>query len=71
MVLALFAPLYWPLGLPAAGWALTCLSYGLVLGAREHDLCAAASGYAAIVMQLAWSVGHWREIVWINTHRRP
>jgi succinoglycan biosynthesis protein ExoA len=67
VILGLFAPLYWPLAVPASGWLFTCLSYGLVLGIRQKDICAAGSGYNAIVMQLAWSLGHWREITSIIT----
>jgi succinoglycan biosynthesis protein ExoA len=66
VILGLFAPLYWPLAVPALAWLFACLSYGCVVGVREGDVCAAASGYAAIVMQLAWSLGHWREIISIK-----
>jgi succinoglycan biosynthesis protein ExoA len=66
MILGCLAPLYWPLAVPAAAWMSICLLYGLVLGIRERDVCAVASGYAAIVMQLAWSLGHWREIISIR-----
>jgi len=62
IMFGLLAPLCWPLAVPALAWLFTCLSYGLVLGIREKDICALASGYAAIVMQIAWSLGHWREI---------
>jgi succinoglycan biosynthesis protein ExoA len=68
IILGFFAPLYWPLAVPASAWLFTCLSYGFVLGIRQKDVCAAASGYASIVMQLAWSVGHWREIISIRLH---
>jgi succinoglycan biosynthesis protein ExoA len=64
------APLYWPLAVPALAWLLACLSYGLVLGIRQKDVCIAASGYAAIVMQLAWSLGHWLEIISIGAYTR-
>jgi succinoglycan biosynthesis protein ExoA len=62
VAIEIFAPLYWPLALPGLGWALLCLIYGLFLGIRQKDFCAAAAGYAAIVMQLAWSLGHWWEM---------
>ena len=68
MILGFFGPLYWPLAVPASTWLLACLSYGLVLGIRQKDICAAGSGYASIVMQLAWSIGHWREIISIRAH---
>ena len=60
------APLYWPLAVPASVWLFVCLSYGLFLGITQKDVCAMASGYAAIVMQFAWSLGHWREIISIR-----
>jgi succinoglycan biosynthesis protein ExoA len=63
VLLALFSPLWWPLALPAVMWLAACLGYGLVLGIRQRDWCAAGAGYCAIVMQLAWSLGHWREII--------
>jgi succinoglycan biosynthesis protein ExoA len=68
VILGFLAPLYWPLAVPASTWMCTCLLYGFVLGIRQKDICAAASGYAAIIMQLAWSLGHWREIISIRAH---
>ena len=65
-ILGFLGPFYWPLAGPASAWLFACLSYGLVLGVRQKDVCVAASGYAAIVMQLAWSLGHWREIISIR-----
>ena len=69
VILGLLGPLYWPLILPASAWLLACLLYGIVLGIRQKDICAAGSGYVSIVMQLAWSLGHWREIITIRAHR--
>ena len=68
-ILGCLAPLYWPLALPAVAWLLACLFYGLVLGIRQKDVCAAGAGYAAIAMQLAWSLGHWREVIFIRAQR--
>jgi succinoglycan biosynthesis protein ExoA len=68
VILGFLAPFYWPLAVPASAWLFACLSYGFLLGIRKKDVCAAASGYAAIVMQLAWSLGHWREIISIRAH---
>jgi succinoglycan biosynthesis protein ExoA len=62
IIVGFFAPLYWPLGVPALAWLFACLSYGLILGLRKKEICAAASGYPAIVMQFAWSFGHWLDI---------
>jgi succinoglycan biosynthesis protein ExoA len=63
LMLGFLAPLYWPLAVPASVWLFTCLAYGLVLGIKENDICALASGYIAMVMQVAWSLGHWQEII--------
>jgi succinoglycan biosynthesis protein ExoA len=68
VVLAFLAPFYWPLAVPASAWLFACFSYGFVLGIIRKDVCAAGSGYAAIIMQLAWSLGHWREIISIRAH---
>lgn len=67
LILGFVVPLYWPLAVPASAWLSTCLAYGLVLGIKERDICALASGYAAIVMQVAWSLGHWRQMTSIKT----
>ncbi len=42
---------------PALLWALLCLLYGLYLGLRSRDSCAAAAGLAAIATQAGWSFG--------------
>jgi len=68
VILGFLGPLYWPLAVPTSAWLFACLSYGFVLGMRQKDVCAAGSGYAAIVMQLAWSLGHWREIISTTTY---
>jgi succinoglycan biosynthesis protein ExoA len=70
VIAGFFAPFYWPLAVPASAWLFACLSYGLILGIRKKDICAAASGYAAIVMQLAWSLGYWLEVIPTGTHAR-
>jgi succinoglycan biosynthesis protein ExoA len=69
VILGFFSSLYWPLMLPVSGWVITCLSYGLILGIKQKDICASGSGFAAMVMQLAWSLGHWREIISIRAGR--
>jgi len=44
---------------PALAWATLCLGYGLALGIRSRNLCAAAAGWPAMIMHLAWSCGYW------------
>lgn len=55
--LLLLAPFSLIFALPALSWGLLCLGYGLLLGIRQRDPCAAAAGVAAIAMQVGWSVG--------------
>jgi len=57
-----------PLGLlhpvfaaPALLWAAACVGYGLLLGLKARDACAAVSGVPAMIMHLAWSIGFLRE----------
>ncbi len=58
-----FAPLFWPLAIPALVWAAVSLGYGLVLGARRREPAALLSGVAAMVMHLAWSSGFWTQVL--------
>jgi len=55
MCLLLLVPFSGIFALPALAWALGCLGYGLALGVRQNDACAAAAGIAAIAMQAGWS----------------
>jgi succinoglycan biosynthesis protein ExoA len=69
VILGFLGPLCWPLAFPGTVWLFACLSYGFALGVRQRDICAAGSGYSSMVMQLAWSLGYWREIISIRAHR--
>jgi succinoglycan biosynthesis protein ExoA len=66
VIIGFLSPFYWLLAVPASAWLFACLSFGLVLGIKKKDVCAAAAGYTAIIMQLAWSLGHWRELISIR-----
>jgi succinoglycan biosynthesis protein ExoA len=55
--LLLLAPISGIFALPALAWALLCLGYGVILGIRLRDACAAAAGIAAMAMQAGWSFG--------------
>ena len=57
LVLTPFAGIF---AVPAVAWALLCLGYGIVLGVRLRDPCAAAAGIAAMAMQSGWSFGFFR-----------
>jgi succinoglycan biosynthesis protein ExoA len=53
----LLAPAYPVFCVPAAVWFLSCVGFGVWLGIKKGELCAAASGFAAIVMHVGWSFG--------------
>lgn len=72
LVLAAVAPalcllMLTPLGrifaLPALAWAALCLGYGIALGVRLRDRCAAGAGVAAMSMQAGWSFGLFRGLI--------
>jgi succinoglycan biosynthesis protein ExoA len=70
-VLAAFVgPWSWLAAIPAGVWALACLGYGVALAARERDPCVLASGPAAMIMHLAWSLGYWRERLFAPAPRK-
>jgi succinoglycan biosynthesis protein ExoA len=60
MVLTPFAGIF---AVPALAWTSLCIGYGIVLGARLHDACAAAAGVAAMAMQAGWSFGFFRGLI--------
>ena len=51
-----FCPLF---VLPLLIWATICLFYGLLLAHKANNLQLIASGPAAMIMHLAWSIGFW------------
>ena len=53
----MLTPLSSIFAIPALAWVLLCLGYGVFLGFRLRDVCAAAAGIAAIAMQAGWSFG--------------
>ena len=63
LCLAPLAPVAAIFALPALAWAVLCVGYGLVLGTRLRDPCAAASGIAAMAMQAGWSFGFFSELI--------
>ena len=60
LCLTVLIPLARIFAAPALVWASLCVAYGIVLGARLHDGCAAAAGIAAMAMQAGWSFGFFR-----------
>jgi len=63
LCLALLAPVAGIFALPAVAWAVLCAGYGIILGKRLRDPCAAAAGIAAMAMQAGWSFGFFRELI--------
>jgi succinoglycan biosynthesis protein ExoA len=57
LCLVLLAPLSAIFAAPALCWIVLCLGYGLLIGVRLRDLCAAAAGLPAIATQAGWSFG--------------
>lgn len=63
VLLALASPLHPIFAAPAALWIAACLSVGLLVGLKARSACACASGVAAMIMHLAWSLGFWRQLL--------
>ena len=62
-LLALATPVLRAAAVPLLIWAGFCLVYGIVLGLRTKSCAAAASGLAAMIMHVAWSVGFWMSLL--------
>ncbi len=60
--LALLSPIFPILALPINAWILICLIYGAVLSYKARDISIAASGIAAMIMHMAWSIGFWKAL---------
>jgi succinoglycan biosynthesis protein ExoA len=61
---------FWPpiVTLPSV-YALLCLIWGAILAINARDLCTLASGPAAIIMHMAWSIGYsteWLRAYWTD-----
>ena len=50
------------LALPLLIWMLICLMYGLILAKRAKDIGLIPSGFAIMIMHMAWSLGFWNYI---------
>ncbi|PCI57310.1 MAG: succinoglycan biosynthesis protein exoa [Alphaproteobacteria bacterium] len=69
-VLAVFSPIFAAAFIPLGAWAFLCLAYGALLGFKSHKISIAASGIAAMIMHMAWSIGFWRAFLLIKTMKR-
>lgn len=47
------------LAFPLVFWAVVCLGYGIILARRAKDNGLIFSGYAIMIMHMAWSLGFW------------
>ncbi len=61
--LALLAPFSPILAAPALLWLALTTGYGIVLGVRNGSVCGCASGAAAAIMHVSWSLGFFRGLV--------
>ncbi len=59
-LLSLISPILPIAAVPINIWILFCLGYGLWLSYRERKLSIAASGIAAMIMHMGWSIGFWK-----------
>lgn len=61
------AVILFPLGgifiLPLSAWMVLCITYGLFLGKRAKDPDIFLSGYAIMIMHVAWSAGFWQHAI--------
>jgi succinoglycan biosynthesis protein ExoA len=60
VLLALLTPLTWLVAVPLLLWGGGCIAYGLWLSRRARDNAIALSGFAAMIMHFAWSLGFWK-----------
>lgn len=63
VALAVFAPLSPMFAFPTLAWLAACIGYGLLLGLRARNFCAAGAGIAAAIMHLAWSSGFLKGLI--------
>ncbi len=72
--LALLAPLFPWLALPAACYLLACLGWGTMEAVRRADAALLLMGPAAVVMHLSWAIGFldgWRRPAALPSHPHP
>jgi succinoglycan biosynthesis protein ExoA len=63
LCLALLTPFAGIFAVPALAWALLSIVYGVVVGVRLRNPCAAAAGLAAMTMHAGWSLGFFRALI--------
>jgi succinoglycan biosynthesis protein ExoA len=63
LALVVLAPLHPVFVVPFLMWILGCSAVGLLLGWSSRDFRGVLAGYLAGIMQAAWSLGFWREVL--------
>lgn len=63
VVLAVFLNTHWVFAVPVTLWAIYCLTAGAAISVQERKLQLALSGFSAMLMHLAWSLGFWQKIL--------
>jgi succinoglycan biosynthesis protein ExoA len=71
VMLACWAPLFWPLALPALAWLTGALGFGLASGLAKREPAVMGSGAPAAIMHLTWSAGFWVEVIRRMIFARP
>jgi len=61
--LYLLSPFFGLFAWPALIWAIICLAYGIKLAIDDKDKTIALSGFAIMIMHLAWSLGFWKGLI--------
>jgi succinoglycan biosynthesis protein ExoA len=69
--LALLTPLAPIAAAPVSIWLGISLAYGFMLGLREKNPCACASGVAAAIMHFSWSLGFLGHLARLASARPP
>lgn len=74
--LSMLAVLHWTAALPFLAWSLLCLLLGAMASTQRGQLYrlpaggAPLVGFAAMIMQFAWSLGFWTHLAETLRHRR-
>ncbi len=70
LMLALLSPLHWVFAFPALFWGAYCILSGLKMAWQGGDIRLALSGFAAMLMHFSWSLGFWRNILFVGATMR-
>ncbi len=62
-MLALLTPVWCVAALPLLGWAAICLAYGVMLGIKARRPAMMLTGFVAMLIHMAWSIGFWQQCI--------